>query len=180
MDFTPLLDITLILLFFFILFGNLDIEQMKADLEVQQKEARIVIEENTNLNLQLQEDLEFIEEYNQNQASLIRAMFDYRHGMNLKITLLGDNTSLIVRIYRGNDLLSEISPTENIHQILEEVLTEEGYTANDTIFCDFIFDASLSGTHKATKQIRTALNQIRQIYPSFYFSETDISIGAEK
>ncbi len=177
LDFTPLLDITLIILFFFILFSSMEVVDQKEKLDQQNEKIRAELAGKED---QLNDALAMIETEDSRRASNIQAMIDFNRGFNLKLILdMNDNTPSI-RVLRGDEAVTTLHTTENLAALLSQALAQSGYSANDTIFCDFILDGSQPGTAATYRSIKKELSQLKRQYPYFYDSETDTSTGKDE
>ena len=191
LDFTPLLDVTLILLFFFLLFSTFEMEEAKIQLDTQieaaqeqmaeaesrMEEANSRFSEAEDLVGQLKEDLAIVESASNRQASNIEALLEFNRGANIKLILSMNNGSATIRIIRGDTLIQTATPDDNLVDIICSVLKEMGYTEEDTVLCEFILDGSEPGTATAYRKIKEHLLYTKGEYHYFYYSETDISIG---
>ena len=96
LDFTSLLDVTLIVIFFFVLFSHLDEQENKARTDAKVQEMQVAIQEaedresdaNELVN-QLEEELGIVQEYSDRQASNVSEMLEFNKSENIKIILDG-------------------------------------------------------------------------------------------
>ena len=191
LDFTPLLDVTLILLFFFLLFASLqtaearqDMEretaqaqQTQAELERQLEEYAYLTEKAEALVKGAQEEMDMIQASDPRKASNLKAMMAFNCSGNLKLIL--DMEDRTLRIFHGSELLCTADPAEDLQAILSDVLLHSGYDREDTVFCDFILDGAQPGTASAYRRIHEELFFLKGEFPYFYYSETDLSAGKE-
>lgn len=105
LDFTSLLDVIMIMLFFFILFASLkkdealetqetfeaQQEQLQAECEALKKEAQDKIKESDDLLAEYQEALSSLENSGESAAQNIAAMHKFDQSMNLKIHMKMDS-----------------------------------------------------------------------------------------
>lgn len=193
LDFTPLLDITLILLFFFILFSNVDIAESKARLDSQMEsiqeqqkavddrmnQADAMFEEADALKAQSEADLAIIADASNRQLSNLEALITFNRGANIKLILSMNNGEANIKIFQGKDLIANASPHGDLAGIICAALKETGYTEEDTVLCEFVLDGSEAGTATAYREIKQNLLYVKGAYKYFYYSETDISMGEE-
>lgn len=186
LDFTSLLDVTLILIFFFILFSHFESENNAARTDEKVNELNEMIEEAKDreayaneLAEQLQKDLNILREYDSQGASNVEEMMEYAKSSNLKFLLEINEDDWILRIAHDNKLIAEIVNGENMGSEIQKILSDMEYGEQDTIFCDFIFDGSLPGTRMAYKEIMRGIQEVRKKYKNFYYSETDLSVGKD-
>lgn len=186
LDFTSLLDVTLIIIFFFVIFSHFDSEANKATTEAKVKELQEAIteaeikEENaTALSEQLEKEIELVRENSERQASNIEEILNYRKSGNIKILLEMQDGTWSVRINKLAETIAEASEDDDLVETFLKSLEEAGYTEKDTIFCDFVFDGGQPGTVKAYRSVTGTFDEIRKKYKFIYFSETDLSVGKE-
>lgn len=160
LDFTSLLDVTLIIIFFFVVFSHMEAEENKE-----------LLNEKTN-------ELESIKEQDNRQQANNEAILEYVQGANIKIILdVEDEEDWIIRILHKGKVISEFKKKDDIGKSIKETLADAGYKDDDTIFCDFVFDGSLPKTASAYKKITKGIREVKEEYRYLYFSETDLSVG---
>lgn len=186
LDFTSLLDVTLIVIFFFVIFSHLDTEENRVKTETKVAELEMAIEEAEEreanaeeLIAQLEKEIEIVRNSSERQASNIEEILKYGKSGNIKIILIMQENGWIIRINCKEDVITEIDSNTNIGKELSSAIQKAGYEVEDTVFCDFVFDGSLPGTASAYKKITRALNSVEKEYKFLYYSETDLSIGEE-
>lgn len=185
LDFTSLMDIFMIILFFFIIFSHMETQQAVS-------ESKTVTE---NAQAQLAEAQDAMSEAErlaqEAQARLDRAdgllaelqQADGRTGENLAaITAFGEGQMLRMRLKMdGADWSLDVScGDESVYSMqaggdlpLTEILALAGYQPDDTILCEFIYDSSEDGTNSAYKQITSMLADARKSYTHLFCSEVD-------
>lgn len=184
MDFTSLLDVTLIVIFFFVLFSHLDEQENKARTESKVQELEVAIQEAEDreseadkLIEQLENEIAIVQDYSERQASNVSEMLEFNRSENIKIILDMDSTKWSVRIIKAENILATIEGKENISNEIKQVLSDAGYDNTKTIFCDLVFDGSLPGTASAYRNITKSIREVSEEYRYMYTSETDLSIG---
>ena len=193
LDFTPLLDVTLILLFFFLLFSTFEMEEAKMQLDAQieaaqeqyaeaenrMEEANAKYAEADALTEQLREDLTIIESASERQASNVEALLEFNRGANIKLILSMNDDGAVLRVFQGETLITTTTPDGDLAGIICAALKESGYTEQDTVLCEFILDGSEAGTATAYRKIKQNLMYVKGEFNYFYYSETDISMGED-
>ncbi|MCQ2408075.1 MAG: hypothetical protein MJ065_06055 [Oscillospiraceae bacterium] len=183
LDFTPLLDVTLIILFYFILFSHMGAaeaqqkaERERADAAAAQTAAAQHMEEARQLMQQAEFERRVLAEANENGALLEQAVEDYAAGRNIKLLLTMNGKSWTLRVRRGNarDPLAELHSAEDL-SLLTAALRKAEYQKDDIILCELIYDADEDGTNQAYQDVRQILEQVREAFPHIYISETDLS-----
>lgn len=186
LDFTSLLDVTLIVIFFFVLFSHLDSEENKKMTEAKVNELEVAIEEAEDreayaieLSEQLETEIQIVRDSDERQASNIEEILEYGKSGNIKIILLMQEKGWKIRINCKEEVVAEINSNENVGESLLKAIQKTEYAEEDTVFCDFVFDGSLPGTASAYRKITKGLEQVEEEYKYLYYSETDLSIGEE-
>ena len=183
LDFTPLLDVTLIILFYFILFSHMGAAeaQQKADREradaaAAQTAAAQHMQEAEELMQQAEFERRVLAEASGNGAMLEQAVEEYAAGRNIKLLLTMNGKSWTLRVRRGNarDTLAELHSAEDL-SLLTAALRKAEYQKDDIILCELIYDADEDGTNQAYQDVRQILEQVRETFPHIYISETDLS-----
>ena len=186
LDFTSLLDVILIILFFFILFSHLEIENNRATVEVQIAEAQELadkanskMQEAENLAEQLYEEIEFIRQSDARRADNAEAMLEFARSQNVKMILSMRDGYWELNVSSNDEIFARIPSRSDVGTEIVSALKDAGYTPEDTLFCEFILDGSKAGTASAYRTIDNAIKFVRSIYSNLYYSETDISIVEE-
>ena len=184
LDFTSLLDVTLIVIFFFVLFSHLDGQANKArtDEKIQELETAVQQAETREakakeLEENLQKDLNTVKESNKRQGANINEIISFRSSDNLKLLLDVESDSWKVRIIKNNEMIDMISDSDSFDEKLMKAFEDAGLTNDNTILCDFVYNGEIPGTHAAYKKVKNGLAAVQQDYNFLYISETDLSIG---
>ena len=184
LDFTSLLDVTLIVIFFFVLFSHLDgqVNKLKTEKKIQELETAIQKAEAREadadeLVIQFDKELSIVRDNSERQASNILEFINYNRNKNLKIILDMNQNNWSLRVIKEEKVIDVINNNDNMAEVLKKALINVGYDNSKTIFCDFVFDGSLSGTASAYRKIKSVIADIAKEYHYLYISETDLSIG---
>lgn len=188
LDFTPLLDITLIILFYFILFSHMGAAEAQqnaaraaADAEAAQSaaaemmaEAERMQQSAADLQRDAAERLAILEETDRHQAAAAAAMQAFAHSENLKLRLVCGADSWTLHVQQGQTMLAELAGDALAANLTEEMQTA-GFASGDVILCEFAYTATEPGSYQAYRAVRAALDAVRTEYPQLYVSETDLS-----
>lgn len=188
LDFTPLLDITLIILFYFILFSHMGAAEAQqnaalaaAAAEAAQSaaadmmaEAERVQQSAEDLQRDAAEQLAILADTEQNQAAMAEAVQAFASGENLRLRLSSQAGAWRLRVLRGSEELAVLAD-EPLAQPLSDALRAAGYLPEDIILCEFAYTATESGSYQAYQTVQQALGAVRAEYPHLYISETDLS-----
>ena len=182
LDFTSLLDVTLILIFFFVVFGHLDSEEnrIRTDKKIMElntavMEAELREEEADRLADKLEDEIRLVTEASERNGSNVSELLSYNRNQNLKIILDMKEEGWAIRMIVDEDVTAEIDGKENLTEDMMKFITDAGYDTGDTILCDLIYDGSMAGSRLAYKTITDGLNELSEQYRYLYISETDLS-----
>ncbi len=181
LDFTSLLDIIMIILFFFILFSTLDVEKAGESAE----EARISYEELKAENQRQQEDWQKkadeewqrIQDTDKNAAANQQALIAYNEGSVIAFNLKDAQSSDIwtLSVLKGNKRLGEIKSDENLEDSLIMMLEKADLKTDDVIISTLTYDGNSFGTEKSVPQIERAVKKVQKQYRNLYFAEINVS-----
>ncbi|MBQ5331598.1 MAG: hypothetical protein J6F31_10190 [Oscillospiraceae bacterium] len=195
LDFTSLLDVTMIILFFFIITYSTQTAKAVTEAEERKKAAEESLERAAVLEKELEEEKEslmeeragFEEERNRELERLygasertaydIAAMNAFDKGNNVKIYL--DNENIYedgwkIRIYSGNEEIKEISKGTDIAKGIKSAFEAAGITSEDVILAEMIYDGSKRDSYNAYESTDKALKALRNEYTNLYVSMTDL------
>lgn len=198
LDFTSLLDIVLIILFFFILFSYMETGEAREKAEAAAAEAAAVsetadrreaeavykIKEAETAKQQAMDELEAVRSVNKNAGANLEALQEFNRNENLllRMDISADGDRIVIAAYRNNEKIDDISSDSgsDISADLIRLFGNCGYTSDDTILCSFMYDSSARGSYSAYSNVQQAFRKAKDIYKSLYISETDESIFREE
>ena len=189
LDFTSLLDVIMIILFFFILFSHFETEEMKQQYEEDYQAMEAVSEAAAEASeaaeqksAELDNQLQMIAGMDSDSANNLQALMEFSRGTNLKAYLKTKGNSWTLEIQKKNEqtqeteILGRLTDTDNISLEIKKILYLKEYEPEDRIMFAFIYNGDAPGTDEAYEQISKALTEVRWEYKHFYCSETDTSI----
>lgn len=186
LDFTSLLDVTLIIIFFFVLFSHFESEENKAATEAKMNELEVAVQEAEDREAvandiieQLEKEISLVRDSNERQASNIEEMIEYGRSGNIKILLKMRETGGIIQICSKNEVIKEIGLESAVGNEILNAIKTAGYGVDDTVFCDFVFNGSEPGTASAYRKITKGFDEVKDTFNHLYYSETDLSVGEE-
>lgn len=198
LDFTSLLDVTLIVIFFFVIFNNLDNQANKEVMDSRVKELESITEqkileleaaiedagyskaEAEKIISEYKNDLEVVKEANNRLAANLSEINNFQNSKNIKLVLDARNKQWSVKVIIGDELITTVIEGDSFYEDFEEAFAMAGYSEDDTIFCDFIFDGNAASTNRAVDRVQRGLTKVKGRYTHLYTSVTDISIGGEE
>ena len=196
LDFTSLLDVIMIILFFFIIFSSLETDNLKKDLEDKQQQVSAELEEAKVKNNKADELLSEAQKKNEQADKRLEeansavdrsgdnadALMDFSENKNLKLHLdMNGENGWTLKFAKGEEIVKEI-PKADISVMTDEVrelFKEQGYKADNTILIEFSYDATENGTTSAYLDTMKIINTLKNEYEHLFYSETDVSVFRE-
>lgn len=193
LDFTSLLDVIMIILFFFIIFSNLETDNLRRDLEDKQQQVSSELEEAKAKNDKADELLGEAQEKNEQADKRMEeansavdrsgdnadAIMDFSENKNLKLHLdMSGESGWTLKFAKGEEIIKEV-PKADISEMTDEVralFAEQGYTADNTILIEFSYDATENGTTSAYLDTMKIITAMKNEYEHLFYSETDVSV----
>lgn len=193
LDFTSLLDVIMIILFFFIIFSNLETDNLRKDLEDKQQQVSSELEEAKAKNDKANELLGEAQEKNEQTDKRMEeansavdrsgdnadAIMDFSENKNLKLHLdMSGESGWTLKFAKGEEIIKEV-PKADISEMTDEVralFAEQGYTADNTILIEFSYDATENGTTSAYLDTMKIITAMKNEYEHLFYSETDVSV----
>lgn len=183
LDFTSLLDIIMIILFFFILFSNLDVESAVEQSEEIQSQYSSLIEETEQEQSQWREqaaaEWERIQKTDKNAARNQQALIDLDKGAMISMNLqeIRSGEDFVLSVTSNNKKVSDIryESADKMTERLTAVLQECGLRQENVMIGVLTYDGYAYGTEIAVPMIEEAVRKIQKEYTSFYFTTINIS-----
>ena len=174
LDFTSLLDVIMIILFFFVLYSTIDTDRITNKAKESEQRYKSLIVEQQELNEETENELERLKSADKNAAANQKALNSFEKGdyfdFRLDVADKSDNWSLTISF--GKDKLGKINSKEDddIKGSIKEILMQSGFAADDAYLCILSYDGEQFGTAKAFREIDEAIDGIQREYPNLYFS----------
>lgn len=198
LDFTSLLDVIMVILFFFIIFSHLETEDAKIALQAAQQNA-IEREEQAEQKLEAAEGLFEEAERKEQQAAEklseadlagerqgenVDGIVEFSRNQNIKVKLkmTDDGSSWSLLVCKGEQQVAEIAEDKvNIMaQAFVNALSDAGCGKSDTLLCVYVYDASQAGTASADREVQRVFDAVKGQYQHFFYSELDTSLFEEE
>ena len=186
LDFTSLLDVTLILIFFFVIFSHFDNVQSTAQIEDKESQLQSQINDAAERESQaqeLKEQLEYeigiVQDADDRAKDNVEEILEFTKGTNLKLILEMQDGKWTLVVSSKNEVISRIAAGDDVEARLADALESSDYAYGDTILCDFVYNGSQAGTVSAYRKITKAMEAVQEEYKYLYYSETDLSVGEE-
>ena len=188
LDFTSLLDVIMIILFFFILFSHFETIEAKSQMaeaeaaaesaslaaDKRKEEAEQQLKMAEEAEKRAQQAYERLEAAGQREAANYDAFQEFEAGENLRIELFMKAEGWTLGIMKG-EYAGAVHSGEPLVPALRSTLSAAGCTPEKTMLCTFSFDASSPGTKAAYDSISAAFTELRKEYTHLYISESDES-----
>lgn len=185
LDFTSLLDITMIILFFFLINFKFSVDDIKEEAAAQTKAAaeqserleadkQRLEEEKEDWQKQAEAELEKIRAADKNAADNAEALINFKNGHYINIDLKINKEKIWkITVYRGDTEIGEISSADNA-DIADEFVTmlnRERFKKDDVIIGVFMYNKKSSGSYFA-KSIFTELKEAEYNFSNLYLAES--------
>lgn len=182
LDFTSLLDVIMIILFWFILNYQSETAKIREKANAAEQAAIQTQMAAEDLMQTAQDKLDAMENINSRQKSILSAMMEYREGRSLNLTLVSKKQYWYLDVSIGEDehlgtIYSDDSSRLGLE--LNEMLGDAGYAANDTVFCVLSYDSSEPGSYDAYEEVTASLHSIQLGNNQFNYTEINRSVPAE-
>lgn len=183
LDFTSLLDVIMIILFFFILFSTLEVENVTQSAE----EARISYETQMEMQAeeqavwrqQAEEEWERILQIDKNAAKNQQALVAYDQGRMLAFNLQDVESRNVwtLNILCGEEKLGSVTAegSGELAEKMAELLTKAGLQTEDVIIGTLTYDGNSFGTAGAVPVIEDAIGEMQEMYSNLYFTTINVS-----
>ena len=159
LDFTSLLDVTLIIIFYFVIFSHFETienrektEEKLAEYEIAAEAAGLREQEAAALKDQAEKELSILREADPRRAEDMEAILQFLDGNNVKMIMKMEHNGWYLKILDDQKEAARIIASDDLADDLREVLNALGYVSEDTLFCDLIFDGSEPGTAPAYRR----------------------------
>ena len=183
LDFTSLLDVTMIILFFFVLYSGIDAENATEKAKAAETSYTEMQEQNEKEQMEWRqkadEEWERILTADANAGKNQQALSAYNDGKGITFNLheveKGDVWTLSV--LSGNKRIGEISSDESreLKDKLKEMLKKAGYSPEDVNISTLTFNGNDFGTEAAVPTVERAIMSIQREYKDLYFTTINIS-----
>ncbi len=190
LDFTSLLDVIMIILFWFILNYQTETTKIREKAnaaEAAAAEAQVIAEarqqEAEDLRQTAQDELDALAQVNERQASILGAMSDFRRGrsVNLKLVSKPQYWYLDVSVGEEEHLGQIFSDDEKrLGLKLNEMLANAGFAPDATILCVLSYDSTEPGSYDAYNSVTRELRNIQLGNNQFSCTEIDRAVPEEE
>ena len=185
-DYSALVDIALIVIFVFAIFGRVNSAEQEARAESKIDALEVLIAEAEEreayaekMRQQSEKELQVMRDSAERYMETAEGVLEYVKGGNAKLILQMQEDGWKVCLICKDTIVAEIDSKADMGKELIKGFQAMGYGTENTVFCDFVFDGSLPGTAAAYRKITKGLEIALEQYKFLYYSETDVSVGKE-
>ncbi|MBR4204064.1 MAG: hypothetical protein IKQ92_01155 [Clostridia bacterium] len=194
LDFTSLLDVILIILFFFILYSVFDMdqaiaeteqtresyEQMSADLEDEYRRKQDALdEEREQAREKIEAEWDRLLALGDESAANQRALDRFEGGgmPTFRLLIPDDDPSgnWSLRVLRGGEIADEILPGEPLDERIREALATVFAEDNEVMLVTFLYDGNALGSNRLCAAILDAFGRVGAAKSGFYLNTINIS-----
>ena len=197
LDFTSLLDIVLIMLFFFILYSAFNVEKaelrantarseyedMSAALEsekAQLEAERSGIREKEN---ELSAEWDRVLALDENAARNQQALIAFNNGAMLSFNLQKEDGSDAWRLSvtrkesaaAEEERVATIAPGDDLYRSILRIIDAAGFAEDDVLIVTFTYNGNVIGTHKLYVEIMKAFRDVQAVRKNVYLNAINIS-----
>ena len=197
LDFTSLLDIVLIMLFFFILYSAFNVEKaelrantarseyadMSAALEsekAQLEAERSGIREKEN---ELSAEWDRVLALDENAARNQQALIAFNNGAMLSFNLQKEDGSDAWRLSvtrkesaaAEDERVATIAPGDDLYRSILRIIDAAGFAEDDVLIVTFTYNGNVIGTHKLYVEIMKAFRDVQAVRKNVYLNAINIS-----
>lgn len=198
LDFTPLLDVIMIILFWFILnYHNQTVEiqeqakstmaeaeSISAEAEDKKAEADELYEELLGKQDEIDKLLSEIAEADERKAANIEGLNEFQKGLNLTAQLYRcDDGNFMLKIFKGNEInddsvCEEINIDDFSTQKFKDIIESYEYTPEDAVLFELIYNNEESGSYRVIRYIEEVIAESKETYKYLYSRK--LKIGEEE
>jgi len=198
LDFTSLLDVIMLILFFFVMFSQIGVNDALKDAETKQTEAEQQIAEAAAeweaANKALKQAEEQLKEQQQATALaesiILNGSADFDKALSIKLVLDGEKDDWSISVKPADDkdkVIGTISDVRNrnadeIASEFERIILKYGYSKENAFLCDLMYNSDDTGSRMAKNNTDDMLKSFRNDlgYKFLFVSTTDLSGIEEK
>lgn len=186
LDFTSLLDVIMIILFYFILFSHFEVSEAKKEMEEAKSDAQTAVsqaDERERLasdqyqkalaaENKVQQELDRLRDQAERSAYDFHAMQEFEAGNNLKMHLAQKNGVWHLYLFKDETAYA-LALDGQLAEELRTLFASLGLTEDSTILTELTFDGDTPGSYVSYNTLSDALQILRREYPYLYISEQD-------
>lgn len=187
LDFTPLLDVMMLILFFFILFANTNYQNKIEEAEEAKKEAQSKIDTYNEKIEELEEELNALDSAGNTNGEAIDSLYKYKQDLFLRLKLkkeeksVGEASKKIwnIHVYYDNTEIGIINDI-NEHSIEKcsneflKILSDNKFNKDENLICELIINTSEGGSLESYVYTSEIFKRIEKDYKYLFVPQTPI------
>ena len=183
-ELTALLDVIMIMLFWVMMSVKDSSEQAKAEADnrvsVVERQLADTKDELDSVRAETDAEIarvwEIAENVDKKAADTQKALHGYEQGMLVTLNIKYDTDGMLyVSNYAEQLGKASISSEDDMYQLIISALQKAGLKEDDIILCALVYD-SKNSLYKHVKNVKAAVERVRNVYKSFYCTYIDTSI----
>jgi hypothetical protein len=183
-ELTALLDVIMIMLFWVMMSVKDSSEQAKAEADsrvsVVERQLADTQDELDSVRAETDAEIarvwEIAENVDKKAADTQKALHGYEQGMLVTLNIKYDTDGMLyVSNYAEQLGKASISSEDDMYQLIISALQKAGLKEDDIILCALVYD-SKNSLYKHVKNVKAAVERVRNVYKSFYCTYIDTSI----
>ena len=183
-ELTALLDVIMIMLFWVMMSVKDSSEQAKAEADsrvsVVERQLADTQDELDSVRAETDAEIarvwEIAENVDKKAADTQKALHGYEQGMLVTLNIKYDTDGMLyVSNYAEQLGKASISSEDDMYELIISALQKAGLKEDDIILCALVYD-SKNSLYKHVKNVKAAVERVRNVYKSFYCTYIDTSI----
>lgn len=178
LDFTSLLDIIMIILFWFIIQSQNAVEEAKSDASEAKSNAEQIIEDYNDKLDQLDKEWEDAHNANAHAADNQHVLNNFEKGLYLRFDLVKNNQDRwILKVSQDTSFLFEVDlDVGELDAMISGKLVENDIGKNDVIIGLFTFDGNEEDSNLYVSKVKKSLGKLsRSSFTNMYIADNNIS-----
>lgn len=174
LDFTSLLDVIMIILFFFVLYSTIDTDKITNQAKEAEQNYNNLIVKQQEINDEAEKELERIKSADENAVANQKALNAFEKGdyFTFSLDVLNKSDNWTLKISFGDKLLGKINSNEtnDLKKSIIEKLETKILNRDEKYLCIFTFNGEQFGSAKAFRAVNEVIEGIQREYPNLYIS----------
>lgn len=179
LDFTSIIDIIMIILFWFIIQSQNSVEDAQKDSNKAKDDANKIVSEYNAMKEDLEKEWEDAHNANSHSAENQQVLNEFEKGIYLKYDLIynSDNSWSLIVSQKNQTLFSvNLNDNNDLKDTIIENLTDNNINDSDVIIGIFTFNGTEEDSYEYVIEIKSALNSISKDYfKNMYIADNNIS-----
>ncbi len=184
LDFTPLLDVMMLILFFFVFFSQSEASKQMQEAKDKWDEANKAYEQSQAAFAEYQQNNALAE------AVILAGGKDFDRALRIKVCLEKNDAEWQAMVkkaiiddgitsYEAIGVIESIRArdADKLAEDLNKIIEDCGYSSKDAFVCEIIFDSSADGTRLAIEHLEGMLKNLRDEYDYKYLFDSFLDLS---